>query len=89
MNACERVIANVEEANKGPLCVDDAHRDWNEIKIRQKTKKTGKSTGVREYAHRVRKLRKKGPPRPHLIVQCCFTPLLPQLETRLSMMHSM
>ena len=44
MNTSERVIANGEEADKGPVCVDEAHRDWNDIKIGKKNKKTGKIT---------------------------------------------
>jgi hypothetical protein len=28
----EKVIAKGKEADKGPVCVDDAHRDWNDKK---------------------------------------------------------
>jgi hypothetical protein len=62
MKEVERVVGNGQEADEGPVCVDEAHRDWNDMKRGQKNQKTGKSTGVRKYAHRVRKLRKKGTP---------------------------
>jgi hypothetical protein len=73
MNKVERVIGNGQKAYEGPVCVDDAHRDWKDMKREQKTQKTGKSTGVRKYAHRVRKLRKKGTPWSNLIMQCAGT----------------
>ncbi len=58
----EKVIAKGKEADKGPVCVDDAHRDWNDKKSGGKGRTSRKSTGVREYAHRVRTLRQKGTP---------------------------
>jgi hypothetical protein len=36
MNASERVNANGEEADKRPVCVDDACWDWNDMKIGKK-----------------------------------------------------